>query len=104
VQTNETRHSSALLDAAQVADLLHVERGFVYARKDELGAIKLGSGPKARLRFRPEAVEEYLAHRKLRSASAELSAMPKRSRQRQSSARTVELLPIKGKAPPGRAA
>lgn len=39
-----------LVDAAHVARLLGVERDWVYAHADQLGAIRLG-GPKGRLRF-----------------------------------------------------
>jgi hypothetical protein len=39
-----------LVDAAHVAVLLGVERDWVYAHADQLGAIRLG-GPKGRLRF-----------------------------------------------------
>lgn len=40
-----------LIDAATVAQLLGVSRATVYARADELGAIRIGIGPRARLRF-----------------------------------------------------
>jgi hypothetical protein len=39
-----------LVDAAHVAQLLGVERDWVYAHAHQLGAIRLG-GPKGRLRF-----------------------------------------------------
>jgi hypothetical protein len=35
-----------LVDAAGLADLLGTSRDFVYAHADELGAIRLSSGPK----------------------------------------------------------
>ncbi len=40
-----------LVDASTAARLLGVSTGWVYAHADELGAVKLGSGPKPRLRF-----------------------------------------------------
>jgi hypothetical protein len=40
-----------LIDAAQLAVLLGVSRDFIYEHADELGALRLGSGPRARLRF-----------------------------------------------------
>ena len=39
------------VDAATVAALFGVERDWVYAHKNELGALRLGSGRRARLRF-----------------------------------------------------
>jgi hypothetical protein len=40
-----------IVDARGVAETYGVSRDFVYAHADELGAIRLGSGPRARLRF-----------------------------------------------------
>jgi hypothetical protein len=40
-----------LVDAATVARLLGVSRATVYANADQLGAIRLGTGKRARLRF-----------------------------------------------------
>ena len=39
------------VDAATLARALSVEREWVYLRARELGALRLGDGPKARLRF-----------------------------------------------------
>jgi hypothetical protein len=50
-----------LVDAADVAVYLAVERGWVYANADRLGARKLGDGPRARLRFDLEEVDRRLA-------------------------------------------
>jgi hypothetical protein len=44
------------LDAAEVAQLLHVTREWVYQHADELGAVRLGGGRRPRLRFRREAL------------------------------------------------
>jgi len=40
-----------LVDAATLAATLGVSRDFVYEHADELGALRLGNGPRARLRF-----------------------------------------------------
>jgi hypothetical protein len=40
-----------LVDAATLARILNVDRDWVYAHASELGAVRLGDGPKARLRF-----------------------------------------------------
>ena len=45
-----------LADAAEVARHLRVHESWVYAHADELGAIRLGDGEKARLRFDLERV------------------------------------------------
>jgi hypothetical protein len=45
-----------LLDAAAVARRFGVSRDWVYLHADELGAMRLGEGSKARLRFDLEAV------------------------------------------------
>jgi len=41
----------ALVDARQLARDLDVSLDYVYAHASELGAMRLGSGPKARIRF-----------------------------------------------------
>jgi hypothetical protein len=50
-----------LVDAAALARTLGVGRDWVYARARELGAVRLGDGPKARLRFDPERAAAALA-------------------------------------------
>lgn len=55
-----TTAASELLTAAEVARRHGVERGWVYTHADELGALRLGDGPKARLRFDPERVRAAL--------------------------------------------
>jgi hypothetical protein len=50
-----------LVTAAEIARQLNVSRDWVYAHANELGAIKMGAGPKPRLRFDPEWVRGYLA-------------------------------------------
>jgi hypothetical protein len=49
-----------LATAAEVAELYGVTPGWVYANKERLGVVQLGDGPKARLRFDLERVEEEL--------------------------------------------
>jgi hypothetical protein len=49
-----------LVDAAGLARLFGIERSWVYSHAIELGAVKLGEGPKARLRFDPEVAARVL--------------------------------------------
>jgi hypothetical protein len=48
------------VDAAQVAEVLGVERDWVYAHAHRLGALRLG-GPNGRLRFDLQQVQRALA-------------------------------------------
>lgn len=52
--------SVGLATAADVAERYGVTPSWVYANKKRLGAVKLGEGPKARLRFDLERVEHEL--------------------------------------------
>jgi hypothetical protein len=54
------RTPGQLLSAAQVAERFNVDRDWVYAHADRLGAMRLGTGPKPRLRFDPDRVAAYL--------------------------------------------
>ncbi len=84
-----------LVDASELARRLGIERSWVYSHAIELGAVKLGSGAKPRLRFDPE-----VAARVLRRVGEEPAADPparsgKRAGQPQGSEGRVELLPIR---------
>ena len=57
-----------LVGAAELARRLGVDRSWVYSHAIELGVVKLGDGPRARLRFDPEIAERVL--RKLGDQSA----------------------------------
>jgi hypothetical protein len=54
------RSLGALLSAAEVAARFNVDRDWVYVHADQLGALRLGTGPKPRLRFDPDRVAAYL--------------------------------------------
>lgn len=49
-----------LIDASEVARRHGVSRAFVYEHADEIGAIRVGAGPRPRLRFDPATVGERL--------------------------------------------
>ncbi|HEY2053437.1 MAG TPA: hypothetical protein VGH14_05835 [Solirubrobacterales bacterium] len=57
-----------LVGAAELARRLGVDRSWVYSHAIELGVVKLGDSPRARLRFDPEIAERAL--RKLSDWSA----------------------------------
>jgi len=57
------RTSAPWLDAKAVAELLDVERDWVYEHADELGASRIGSGTRPRLRFPPDILERQRGHR-----------------------------------------
>jgi excisionase family DNA binding protein len=95
----------ALLTASEAAERLGVTADYVYRHADELGARRLGSGPRARLRFPEDALDAWTA-RDERKGSQSSWALPdpaprSASRRRASrvSATEVELLPIR--RPPG---
>lgn len=54
------KSAGQLLSAAQVAERFNVDREWVYAHAERLGAMRLGAGPRPRLRFDPDRVAAYL--------------------------------------------
>jgi hypothetical protein len=89
--------SRELVDAAELARRFGIERSWVYSHAIELGAVKLGSGPKPRLRFDPQ-----IAARVLRKAGEEAAADPparsgkRADRPSAGGGSEVRLLPIRG--------
>jgi transposase-like protein len=57
----EILDSGASLTVAEVAARYGVSRSWVYAHQRELGALRLGAGPRARLRFDPKVVADAIA-------------------------------------------
>ena len=95
----ETRGSASLLTVAQLAEWLQVDAAFVYEHAAELGAYRLGSGPRARLRFDLVEVRQRLRPCLVgRGPDALESASPlnSRPRRRRSTGTDVVLLPIRG--------
>ena len=60
-----------LLTTRQVAARFNVERSWVYAHADELGVVRIGQGPRPRLRFDPAVVAQHLLARPARAAAAQ---------------------------------
>jgi hypothetical protein len=65
----ESPREPRYVDAATLARELKVERDWVYANARHLGAIRLGDGPRGRLRFDRELVAELLAAAETRPGS-----------------------------------
>jgi hypothetical protein len=85
-----------MVDAAELARRLGIERSWVYSHAIELGAVKLGSGRKPRIRFDPG-----IAARALRRIGEGPAADPparsgERARRPRRPEGQVRLLPIKG--------
>jgi hypothetical protein len=86
----------ALIDAAELARRTGLSRVWIYEHAKELGAIRFGDGPRARLRFQPEAIERLREDRAVRRPPTSSA----RTRRPQSRAGTdVELLPIRRSSP-----
>ena len=67
----QARTTMALLDAQAVAQQLGVSRDWVYEHADELGASRIGSGPRPRLRFPPQALDSRTGHMRPDEAASE---------------------------------
>ena len=59
-----------LLTARQVAARFNVERSWVYEHADELRVVRIGQGPRPRLRFDPAVVAQHLLARPAPAAAA----------------------------------
>jgi hypothetical protein len=84
--------AARLVDAATLAGILGVSRATIYDRAAELGVIRIGDGPRGRLRFdRERAVAAWRDP----EPAPEPAPRPPRGRTRP---RGAELLPIRGRA------
>jgi hypothetical protein len=98
--THAPAREARLVDVATVAEYLGTKRAYVYEHADELGARRLGSGPRARLRFSLAEIDEHLS---ACSASRESNAAQGASQQPLRRGRprplgtNVELLPIRAR-------
>lgn len=98
------RHSPRerrLVDAATLAAELGVDRSWVYTHRAELGAIRLGTGSKPRLRFDVDIARESLASSTRKEPQTPQTPVvtggASRSR-RQRLGSSADLLPIRGPA------
>jgi hypothetical protein len=91
--------STGLVDAAAVAVFLGTSRDYVYEHAAELGARRLGAGPKPRLRFNLSEIEAALScstGRESVQPSTPVAEPLSRRRRPQALGTGVELLPIRG--------
>ena len=89
-----------LLTAADVASMLNISRDAVYALADELGAHRVGNGPRARLRFDKARIMEAISCSEGKGSTP--ARTPAKARNRSKAPRErmgtkPELLPIRGK-------
>lgn len=93
-----------LLTAEELAHVLNVKRSYVYERADALGALRLGKGPRARLRFDLEDVKRRLrpascfADRESDEGKTAANRRVSRRRAQAGSGTKVVLLPIRGQS------
>ena len=87
----------ALVDAATLSRRLGISRTWIYEHAVELGAIALGDGSRARLRFDPERALAVLESRRRTGAPqrAQQAPAPTHRRRRRQSPH-AELLPVRG--------
>ena len=83
--------ASRMLSPSEVAAQLGVSRTWVYEHADDLGVVRLGKGPRARLRFDPKRVT-----RAVTPSAAETGSRPQRTDRQ----RAADLLPIYGRGQP----
>jgi hypothetical protein len=91
------RTRSELIDARELARRTGLSRAWIYEHARQLGAIKLGDGPRPRLRFDPQTVNEALRRS---TEPPDTSAQPvsdRRGRPRRDELPDVELLPIRSR-------
>jgi hypothetical protein len=87
---------SELVDAAELARRLGIDRSWVYTHAIELGAVKLGAGRKPRLRFDPQVAARVLRRTGEGPAADPPARSDERARRPRRPEGKVRLLPIKG--------
>lgn len=87
------------VDAQELARILGVSRSTIYEHARELGAIRLGRGVRARLRFDVTKATAVLRSRE-RTAARKTAARLPSSRHRRQRLAGYDLLPIRNERPP----
>jgi hypothetical protein len=95
----DARHGpSRLVDAATVAEHFGMTRGAVYGRADEFGAVRIGGGPRPRLRFDLAEVRQRLEATAERTRETQPRRAPSRRRTHNTAGgRATQLLPVTGR-------
>jgi hypothetical protein len=89
-----------LLSAAEVARRLGRSRDWVYEHADDLGVVRLGDGPRARLAFSTDRLDAFVTRRPARDGSDREKPAPDRARRRRRRDKRrsdVRLLPVGGR-------
>ena len=82
-----------LVDAQQLAEQLGVARDWIYANAERLGGVRLGDGPRARLRFDAQIAREALTANAGGEQPTHLATSPRRGgRRRRKSVAGVPLI------------
>jgi hypothetical protein len=87
-----------LVTVDQVCAHFGVKRSWVYAHADELGVVRLGDGPRARLRFDLRRCSERFAERETSKPAADSSEARRRRRRRESIALPPGIELIEGRS------
>lgn len=90
------------VDAAEIARRFALSASWVREHADELGALRVGDGPRPRLRFDPEHVASVLACDPTRRSPAADAPAPEpvsRRPRRRAETTGARLLPIRGRTP-----
>jgi hypothetical protein len=77
-EQGQARGPVGLLTVSQLARHLGLNRAWVYEHADDLGAIRIGDGPKARIRFDFDTARAALRKNQASRAPAPASAKPRR--------------------------
>ena len=88
--TRHLQHPDSLIDVAELARQTGLSRTWIYEHARELGAIRLGDGPRARLRFNPDTVKRLLE----REPPPRVEPAPTKRRRQVRAMNEIELLPI----------
>ena len=84
-----------LVDASAIANRFSLSRSWVYENAEQLGVVRVGAGPRARLRFDASVVRERLA--RLAADGPRIARRPRR--RRRVAEEQSDLLPVRGRAP-----
>jgi hypothetical protein len=92
--------SARLVSAAELSRRLGLSRSTVYAKAQEFGAVRIGSGPRARLRFDAALVAKRLGlDSPVPPPSSERQPVRRHRRRARRRPAQLGLLPIRGDAP-----